>query len=114
MKNVYFTKQTEEFILQYQTNKDDKLFTKEIYPAFMKLVSGVISKYNFEVNFYSIKDLINIVTTELYLKINKYRGGDAFNFFTRCTKNYILNMIEKQKKNVQIDLFDDNKFYNNY
>ena len=94
--NVYFTKDTENAIIQYNSSEDDIerniLYTKKIHPAFYKLAEIMIHRfksYNFDV---SHEDVKHEVISFLHEKITKYKAenGKAFSYFSIVAKNYLI------------------------
>lgn len=94
--NVYFTKDTENAIILYNTLEDDIqkniLYTQKIHPAFYKLAEIMIHRfkfYNFDV---SHEDVKHEVIAFLHEKINKYKAenGKAFSYFSIVAKNYLI------------------------
>jgi hypothetical protein len=94
--NVYFTQQTEDAIVLYNSMEDDIqkniLYTQKIHPAFYKLAEIMIHRfkfYNFDV---SHEDVKHEVIAFLHEKINKYRAesGKAFSYFSIVAKNYLI------------------------
>jgi hypothetical protein len=74
--NVYFTQQTEDAIVLYNTLEDEfqrnLIYTQKIHPAFYKLSEIMIHRfkfYNFDV---SHEDVKHEVIASLHEKINKY------------------------------------------
>lgn len=94
--NVYFTKDTEDAIVLYNSLEDDIqkniLYTQKIHPAFYKLAEIMIHRfkfYNFDV---SHEDVKHEVIAFLHEKINKYKAenGKAFSYFSIVAKNYLI------------------------
>jgi hypothetical protein len=94
--NVYFTKETEDAIVLYNSLEDDIqkniLYTQKIHPAFYKLAEIMIHRfkfYNFDV---SHEDVKHEVITFLHEKMNKYKAenGKAFSYFSIVAKNYLI------------------------
>jgi hypothetical protein len=94
--NVYFTQQTEDAIVLYNSLEDDIqkniLYTQKIHPAFYKLAEIMIHRfkfYNFDV---SHEDVKHEVIAFLHEKINKYKAenGKAFSYFSIVAKNYLI------------------------
>lgn len=104
MRYEYFTKETEELILQYQITKDERLFTNSIYPVFKKLAECTIRCNNFTINLYSDSELVSIVLTQLYLKINKFSFGNAYSYFSTIAKNYLIDLYRSYNKHNTISL----------
>ena len=94
--NVYFTQQTEDAIVLYNSLEDDIqkniLYTQKIHPAFYKLAEIMIHRfkfYNFDV---SHEDVKHEVIAFLHEKINKYKAenGKAFSYFSIVAKNHLI------------------------
>lgn len=94
--NVYFTKETENAIVLYNSLEDDIqkniVYTQKIHPAFYKLAEIMIHRfkfYNFDV---SHEDVKHEVIAFLHEKINKYKAenGKAFSYFSIVAKNYLI------------------------
>jgi len=114
--NVYFTQETEDAIVQYNTSDDDIqrniIYTKKIHPAFYKLAEIMIHRfkfYNFEV---SHEDVKHEVVAFLHEKIHKYKeeNGKAFSYFSIVAKNYLIAENNKNyyhfKRSQDIDAID--------
>ena len=94
--NVYFTKETENAIVLYNSLEDEIhkniLYTQKIHPAFYKLAEIMIHRfkfYNFDV---SHEDVKHEVIAFLHEKIHKYKAenGKAFSYFSIVAKNYLI------------------------
>lgn len=94
--NVYFTQETENAIVMYNTMEDEFqkniLYTKKIHPAFYKLAEIMIHRfkfYNFDVGHEDVK---HEVIAFLHEKIGKYKAenGKAFSYFSIVAKNYLI------------------------
>ena len=114
--NVYFTKETENAIVQYNQSEDDiernLLYSKKIHPAFYKLAEIMIHRfkfYNFDV---SHEDVKHEVISFLHEKITKYKAenGKAFSYFSIVAKNYLIAENNKNyyhyKRSQGIDAID--------
>jgi hypothetical protein len=114
--NVYFTKETENAIVQYNQSEDDiernLLYSKKIHPAFYKLAEIMIHRfkfYNFDV---SHEDVKHEVISFLHEKINRYKAenGKAFSYFSIVAKNYLIAENNKNyyhyKRSQDIDAID--------
>ena len=114
--NVYFTKETENAIVQYNQSEDDiernLLYSKKIHPAFYKLAEIMIHRfkfYNFDV---SHEDVKHEVISFLHEKITKYKAenGKAFSYFSIVAKNYLIAENNKNyyhyKRSQDIDVID--------
>ncbi len=114
--NVYFTKETENAIVQYNQSEDDiernLLYAQKIHPAFYKLAEIMIHRfkfYNFDV---SHEDVKHEVISFLHEKITKYKAenGKAFSYFSIVAKNYLIAENNKNyyhyKRSQDIDVID--------
>ena len=96
-KTVYFTKETEDAILEYNLTEDvnlrNKLYKEKIQYPFDMLVENIIHTfkfYNFDVPYEAVKDEVIAFLNE---KIHKYTDpskGKAFSYFSIIAKNYLI------------------------
>jgi len=95
-QTIYFTQETEDAIVTYNTIEDDIqrniIYTKKIHPAFYKLAEIMIHRfkfYNFDV---SHEDVKHEVVAFLHEKIHKYKAesGKAFSYFSIVAKHYLI------------------------
>lgn len=101
----YFTKDTENAILEYLTLEyqpdRDKIYRERIEYGFFKLTENIIHTYKY---YYtdgeSIEDLQQEVIQFLLEKLHKYKPekGAAYSYFGTIAKRYLIN---KNKKNYQ-------------
>ena len=113
----YFTKETEEYIVKYNTSIDNeyrnKIFTDHIYFPFYKLAENIIHTFKFYyTDVEKIEDLKHEVVTMLMSeKINKFdptNGAKAYSYFGTIVKRWLINYNNKNyKKLKQIGSFDD-------
>lgn len=110
-QNVYFTKDTENAIIEYNKCDDpvikNIIYTNKIHPAFYKLAEIMIHRfkfYNFDV---SHEDVKHEVVAFLHEKICKYNAesGKAFSYFSIVAKNYLI--AENNKNYYQFKAKDD-------
>lgn len=94
--NVYFTQETENAIVLYNSLEDEFekniIYTQKIHPAFYKLAEIMIHRfkfYNFDVGHEDVK---HEVISFLHEKIGKYKAenGKAFSYFSIVAKNYLI------------------------
>lgn len=103
-KNHYFTKQTEEAIIQYCATEDtaerSRLYVAEIQPAFNELVDKIVYTYKFTSleNIDYLKDDCKIWLTTILGKFNANQGTKAFSYFSVVTKNWFTHKAKKQNK----------------
>jgi len=96
-QNFYFTQDTENAIVEYNTCEDDllknEIYTKRIHPAFYKLSEITIHRYKFYNFDVPHEDVKHEVITFLHEKIGKYdqsTGFKAFSYFSIIAKNYLI------------------------
>lgn len=94
-RNIYFTSETQEYIVRYNASTNEieknKLFNK-IYPTLNKVAHNLIYKYKLLTDDTSFQDLKSDVVTHLYEKIDKFdpTKGSAFTYFSVVTFHYLL------------------------
>lgn len=117
-KIYYFTKDTEEAILEFviETNqmKRDKIYRERIDFAFFKLTQNIINTFKFPyMDGGTIEDIQQEVICFLLEKLHMYTQdkGAAFSYFGTITKRYLINENKKAYKklvnNSSIDAIDD-------
>lgn len=116
-KANYFTKETEEYIVMYNTSTDvdyrNKIFTEHIYIPFYKLAENIIHTFKFYyTDVEAIEDLKHeIVSVLLEEKISKFdptNGAKAYSYFGTIVKRWLINYTNKNyKKLKQVGSFDD-------
>ena len=103
-KNHYFTKQTEQAIIDYcatlDTAERSRLYIAEIQPAFNQLVDKIVYTYKFTSleNIDYLKDDCKIWLTTILGKFNPDQGTKAFSYFSVVTKNWFTHKAKKQTK----------------
>ena len=111
--NTYFSKDTENAIVQFQTEPDiekkKQIFVDFIQPSFVKLIENIIFVYNFH-TLGNIDILKSDCLTFLFENVYKFditKGCKAFSYFNVITKNWFIQKVKTQKKknklNVQLD-----------
>ena len=116
-KANYFTTETEEYIVKYNTSVDkdyrNKIFTEHIYYPFYKLAENIIHTFKF---YYTdvdkIEDLKHEIVSMLYeekiMKFDPTNGAKAYSYFGTIVKRWLINYNNKNyKKLKQIGSFDD-------
>ena len=116
-KNNYFTKETEEYIVRYNTSDDSiyrgKIFTEHIYFPFYKLVENIIHTFKFYyTDVEKIEDLkhelVSVLLEEKIMKFDPTNGAKAYSYFGTIVKRWLINYNNKNyKKLKQIGSFDD-------
>jgi hypothetical protein len=107
----YFTKDTEEAIIEYNTLEDkrtkDKIYKERIQPAFSKLAEIVYNKWKFTYFDDQPEDVMAEVVAFMIEKIHMYKAGKgkAFSYFTIVARNYlILNNNANYKRYKDTDI----------
>jgi hypothetical protein len=92
----YFTKDTEDAIIEYNLTDDqrikDKVYKDRIKPAFDKLAEIVYNKWKFTYFDDDPQDVMSEVVTFMIEKIHMYKAGKgkAFSYFTIVARNYLI------------------------
>jgi len=113
-KRNYFTLETQEKIVEYQTcdskKTRDMLYLKHIMPAFTELVNSLVAVYKFKASNEDISHLKNDCVTFLFETIRKWnpdKGTKAFSYFNVVAKNWLTinsrRLLKNAKRNVSID-----------
>ena len=104
-KNIYFTSETEEAILQYRQSKifseRNKLYNEKIDYAFYKLAENIIHTFKFYyTDVENIEDLKYEVISFLLQKIDLYdqSKGKAYSYFGTIVKRYLILYNQKNYK----------------
>ena len=103
---VYFTQETENAIVLYNTTLDSeirsKIYQSEIHYAFFKLTENIIHTFKFYyTEVVNIEDLQHEVITFLLSKIhlfNPERGAKAYSYFGTIAKRYLILYNTKNYK----------------
>ena len=101
-KNYYFTKVTEQAIIDYCKTNDNtirsKLYIEEIQPAFNELVDKIDYTYKFTSleNVDVLKDDCKVWLTTILSKFDPKQGTKAFSYFSVVTKNWFTHKAKKQ------------------
>ena len=116
-KSNYFTKETEDYIILYNTSSDHvyraKIFTDHIYMPFYKLAENIIHTFKF---YYTdvehIEDLkheiVSVLLEEKIMKFDATNGAKAYSYFGTIVKRWLINYNNKNyKKLKQIGSFSD-------
>jgi len=119
-KNQYFTADTEEAILEYLKETDEKkrnqIYNERIWYAFHKLTENIIHTFKFyytEVD--TIGELQHEVTAFLLEKLHLYKQdkGKAFSYFGTIAKRYLIlynnNNYKKLKQRAEVDAVDNDQ-----
>tara|TARA_R110000824_G_scaffold164077_4_gene340091 strand:- start:2200 stop:2886 length:687 start_codon:yes stop_codon:yes gene_type:complete len=102
--NHYFTKETENAIIQYCNTENHaertELYIEHIQPAFNELVDKIVYTYKFTnlENVEVLKDDCKIWLTTILGKFDPSHGTKAFSYFSVVTKNWFTHKAKKQTK----------------
>lgn len=110
----YFTEDTENAIVEYNSTNDqllkDKIYRERIQFAFAKLAEIVYNKWKFSYFDDDPKDIMSEVVTFMIEKIHMYKNGKgkAFSYFTIVARNYlILNNNANYKRYKDTDVISN-------
>lgn len=112
---MYFNANTQAAICSYQRASDDRkererLYVKEIMPAFEKLTENLINIHKFTSLHDTYDDLKNDCVNFLFETIGKFdgnRGTNAFSYFNVVAKNWLIIRTKQKsqriRRNVSLD-----------
>ena len=116
-KANYFTTETEQYIVKYNTSTDseyrNKIFTEHIYLPFYKLAENIIHTFKFYyTDVEKIEDLkheiVSVLLEEKIMKFDPTNGAKAYSYFGTIVKRWLINYNNKNyKKLKQIGSWDD-------
>lgn len=105
---MYFNAGTQAAIVSYQQSIDkkekDKLYVKEILPAFEKLVENLINIHKFTSLHDTYDDLKNDCVNFLFETIGKFdasRGTNAFSYFNVVAKNWLIIKTKQKSQRIK-------------
>tara|TARA_R100001443_G_scaffold106598_1_gene116049 strand:- start:3577 stop:4278 length:702 start_codon:yes stop_codon:yes gene_type:complete len=103
-KNHYFTKVTEQAIIDYcatdNLTKRTELYVQHIQPAFNELVTKIVYTYKFTSleNIDYLKEDCKVWLTTILGKFDPSQGTKAFSYFSVVTKNWFTHKAKQQTK----------------
>lgn len=107
----YFTKETEDAIIYYNSTEDklakDRVYKEKIQKSFEKLAEIVYNKWKFSYFDDEPQDVMAEVVAFMVEKMHMYRSGKgkAFSYFTIVARNYlILNNNSNYKRYKDTDV----------
>lgn len=113
----YFTKETEDYIVKYNTSTDPtyraKIFTDHIYYPFYKLAENIIHTFKFYyTDVEDIEDLkhevVSMLLEQKIMKFDPTVGAKAYSYFGTIVKRWLINYNNKNyKKLKQTGSFSD-------
>ncbi len=105
-RNMYFTKDTQASIEEYQGEEDrskrEQIYKKDIAPAFEQLAESLIYVYGFNSPYETVASMKIDCVAFLYETIHKWdpaRGTKAFSYFNVVAKNWLIIRCRNAKKN---------------
>ena len=106
---MYFNNSTQAAIVAYQKANDDrklceKLYVKEIMPAFEKLAENLINIHKFSSLYDSYDDLKSDCVNFLFETICKFdgdRGTNAFSYFNVVAKNWLIIRVKQKSQRIK-------------
>lgn len=117
----YFSKDTQQAIIDYQRTKDiptrQKIYVEKILPAFDSLVENLINVYGFKVMYESKRDLKTECMEFLFTTVEKFdvnKGSKAFSYFNVVGKHWLTIKSKQNAKKVKsyISIEDTESFTN--
>jgi len=113
--NIYWTKETEAAIIEYNETKDERLFEKELYKPLNKMAENIINRFKFPYMDGSFEDVKAEVVSYLVINLHKFSAdkGKAFSYFSVIAKNYLILHNNKAYKNEKRSVYfgDSNEEY---
>jgi hypothetical protein len=106
---LYFHSGTQAAIVAYQQAVNDRkererLYVKEIMPAFEKLVENLINIHKFSALHDTYDDLKNDCVNFLFETIGKFdpsRGSNAFSYFNVVAKNWLIIRTKQKSQRIK-------------
>ena len=112
-KNIYFSQETEDSIVVYNSMEDmderNKIFNEKIQYPFEKLSENILNTFKFSYFECSHKDVQQETLSFLVSNIHKYKqeNGKAFSYFSIVAKNFLIlynnGNYKKFKKHTSVD-----------
>ena len=123
-KNYYWTEETEQGIIDYNTTEDSSkknvIYNEYLEYPFFKLTENIINTFKFSYFDDSFQDVQNECISFIILNMHKYdhtKGSKAFSYFSVVAKNYLIlhnnNNYKKLKTHDKPDVLDRQKYINN-
>lgn len=116
----YFTKETDEWVVKYNSTTDpkerDRIFRDHLYYPFYKLAENIINTFKFyHMDVDSVEDLkldvVRLIFEEKLPGFDPTRGTKAFSYFGTIIKRWLMaycnSNYSQKKKRVSIDLHQD-------
>lgn len=103
-RNIYFTKETENAIVEYNNETDptikQKIYRAKIEKPINKLVENIINRFKFPYFNDVTENLQADVVSFIIMNIHKYdqNKGKAFSYFSILVKNYLIQGNDENYK----------------
>lgn len=120
LSKVYFTKETEKAIIQYNEEQDpdirEDIFRSYIHAPLDKLAENIINRFKFPYIDGSFEEVKAQVVSFLVMNLHKYTKtkGMAFSYFSVIAKNYLIlhntNAYKDEKRSVYIQDTQNEQF----
>jgi len=118
----YFTMKTQDAIVLYKETESrserEKIYVKDIFPAFKTLVENLINVYKYQIQYESKEDLRTECLEFLYTVITKFdasKGSKAFSYFNVIARNWLTIKSKQNAKLVQtFASLDDRDAFSNH
>lgn len=109
--NIYWTKETEAAVIEYNETGDERLFEKEIYKPLNKMAENIINRFKFPYMDGSFEDIKAEVVSYLVINLHKFSAGKgkAFSYFSVIAKNYLILHNNKAYKNEKRSVYFGDK-----
>tara|TARA_R110001606_G_scaffold18640_1_gene69720 strand:+ start:3715 stop:4407 length:693 start_codon:yes stop_codon:yes gene_type:complete len=104
VKRMYFTKEHENAIIEYNNSTDFKrkteLYETLIHPALDEMVDKIVYTYKFTVlpNIAELQSDCKVMLVMILHKFKPEKGHKAFSYFSVITKNWFIAQVKKNKK----------------
>ena len=115
-RNMYFTMDTQEAIVEFQNSDDlqekEKLYNDQIKYAFEKLVENLIFVYGFHNPYENTKHMQSDCVSFLFETIHKWKkekGTKAFSYFNVVAKNWLIMNSKKRQKRITRNVSFENQ-----
>lgn len=106
-QNYYFTKETEQAIIDYQNTEEvsikNKIYTEKIHPAFVEIANSLINVYKLAEG-EDQTEVVHDCASTLYELIDKFdpsKGKPAFSYYSVVAKNWLIAK-KKQRQKIKI------------